>query len=79
MSRTKCLLINPTIIFDESYSVILDSEIISYAWDFGNNDNTCPYSIAEHTYKTPGVYLVTLTVITETNSIAIVQREIIVH
>ena len=54
--------------FDASSSITPVGEIVSYTWDFGDNSlgpstpetTNCPYN--SHTYGTPGIYIVTLTV-----------------
>ena len=50
-----------TVSFDGSGSFDLDGTIVSYAWDFGD-DNTGSGVAPDHTYPTPGPYTVTLTV-----------------
>jgi PKD repeat protein len=48
--------------FDAGASSDPDGAIVSYSWDFG--DGTAASGVtASHTYSTPGIYLVTLTVI----------------
>ena len=47
--------------FDGSGSTDPDGTIVSYEWDFGD-DTTATGAAPDHTYDTPGLYTVTLTV-----------------
>ena len=50
-----------TVRFDGSASSDADGSISGHAWDFGDRSSGTG-AVVEHTYATPGVYLVTLTV-----------------
>ncbi|RLF56887.1 MAG: hypothetical protein DRN27_08855, partial [Thermoplasmata archaeon] len=52
---------NFSVIFDASSSYDPDGEIVTWMWDFGDNDSGSGIFI-EHTYSNEGEYLVTLTV-----------------
>jgi len=56
------LSVNQTIVFDASGSFDEDGVIVSYYWDFGDGENGSSM-IADHVYKNPGQYSVTLVVI----------------
>jgi len=57
--------VNQTIVFDASGSFDEDGVIVSYYWDFGDGENGSSM-IADHVYKNPGQYNVTL-VVTDNN------------
>ena len=57
--------VNQTIVFDASDSFDEDGVIVSYHWDFGDGENGSSM-IADHVYKNPGQYNVTL-VVTDNN------------
>jgi len=51
----------PFTVYFDAYDSESETEIISYAWDFG--DETTGIGVAtDHTYDNPGLYIVTLTV-----------------
>jgi len=63
--------------FDASATTDLDSEALTYSWDFG--DSTSSDSITpEHNYEDEGNYSVTLTVADEHNQIAAITKEVTV-
>lgn len=47
--------------FDGSASSDVDGDILTYAWDFGDG-NSSSNAVTSHTYNSPGVYIVMLTV-----------------
>jgi len=55
-------LVNGTIVFDASGSFDLDGYIVSFYWDFGDDENDSGI-LTSHVYKNPGEYEVSLTVI----------------
>lgn len=61
--------VGETINFDASSSTDSDGEIISYEWDFGD-ENLATSSVAttSHTYATSGEYLITLAVFDDKNA-----------
>lgn len=54
-------VVNTAIAFDASASTD-DSEIVAYAWNFGD-DKTGENMVTSHTYNEPGEYIVTLIVV----------------
>jgi PKD repeat protein len=64
--------------FDGTTSSDPDGTIVSYSWDFGDGGiDTGP--IASHTYNTPGVFTVTLTVVDNLNADGTAQQSIQVN
>ncbi|MFH1723999.1 MAG: PKD domain-containing protein [Elusimicrobiota bacterium] len=55
------VLVGDTVAFDASGSQEPDGEIVSYAWDFGDNSAGAGLT-AEHAYEEPGTYTATLVV-----------------
>lgn len=53
--------VDSTVIFNGSASYDMDGELVNYTWDLG--DGTYAYGVSiHHTYHSPGLYTVTLTV-----------------
>ncbi len=59
-------IVGEELYFDGSSSFDLDGEIVSYEWSFGDGtpfESVGSDMIASHAYYTPGIYIVTLTVV----------------
>lgn len=63
--------------FDASASLDFDGEITSYGWSFGDGTGAVG-EIVEHTYKNPGTYTVTLTLIDNDDQKSKLPKEITV-
>ena len=56
-------MINETVEFNASLSHDLDGYIVSYEWEFGDDNSTAEADpVTTHSYATPGCYIVNLTV-----------------
>jgi PKD repeat protein len=63
--------------FDASTTTDLDSETLTYSWDFGDSTNSNLITV-EHSYENAGNYPVTLTVTDEHNQTSIINKEVII-
>ena len=63
--------------FDASTTTDLDSEALTYSWDFGDSTNSNLITV-EHSYENAGNYPVTLTVTDEHNQTSIINKEVII-
>ena len=63
--------------FNASESSDLDGQVVSSAWDFGD-DNTSEGWTALHSYRWPGEYVVRLTIIDDDGAVASVTRRVTV-
>lgn len=71
-------IINENILFDASGSSSAeDSTIISYHWDFGD-ENTGSGLSTHHSYSQEGIYLVNLTIIDDNSKISTVSVEVFI-
>ena len=69
------ILVNDEISFDASQSSDVDGEIVSYQWDFGD-ENTSTGEIATNAYSVPGEYLVSLVVVDNDGVVSTQSRTI---